>query len=244
MTRRAFVCSAIAVFDPARIAWISYTFAPGHSTDIHWPHADRDVNTGSLLKPFLVLAYARTHGHFPVARCNGLRDGCWLPCGHGSQNVVDALANSCNAYFLQLAEQLNRAALDSVCLSYGLSAPARDLQSDQLIGLNGGWPQQPIRVAAAFSRLAQNRPDMHVRVVLAGMAQCASTGTARAVDLRCYAKTGTARCSHSVAAADDGFVVAIYPLDEPRAVALLQRLDSTGAHAASAVRRSGALLVS
>jgi len=241
MTRRTLVCSALAIFDSKRLAWISTPLASDHPAHIHWGDVDHEVNMGSLLKPFLVLAYGRTHGFFPIVRCRGFADRCWLPAGHGTQNIVDALANSCNAYFCQLAKQLERAALDSVCLAYGLSTPSRDIAADRLIGLNGGWPQQPARVAAAFSHVAQNRTDANVRVVLAGMARCASTGTAREIHLRCYAKTGTAHCSHSVMGADDGFVVAIYPLDEPRTVVLLQRHDSTGAHAASYVRNSGVL---
>src|SRR5215468_7516695 len=52
-----------------------------------WPDADIPVPVGSLVKPFLALAYGRT---FPELECDGKR-----------MKFGEALAKSCNGYFLQ-----------------------------------------------------------------------------------------------------------------------------------------------
>jgi cell division protein FtsI/penicillin-binding protein 2 len=192
---------------------------------------------GSLLKPFLILAYGATHTRFPVTHCSGAKDGCWLSRGHGDQDIVNGLANSCNAYFLALAKGIDRAALDSICLSYGLTAPARAANARNLIGLESGWPQTPLTAVAGFASLAQNRGRATVDIVLAGMERCAASGTARAIRLDCYAKTGTAPCTHTPRAPGDGFVIAIYPRVQPRNVTLFEQHGTTGAEAARGLLR-------
>src|SRR6185437_11250411 len=113
----------------------------------------------------------------------GLSSGCWYTRGHGKQHFTDALANSCNTYFLALTATIDRAALDSTCLLYGLEAPADSLATRDLIGLDRGWPQSPLNVARAYAALAADADVTGARVVLAGMARCAQTGTARAVGM-------------------------------------------------------------
>jgi len=220
----------------ARQSWIALDLLHG-SRNVHWPGAENPVNMGSLLKPFLVLAYGATHTHFPVTHCNGSKDGCWFSHGHGDQDIINGLANSCNAYFLSLANEIDRAALDSVCLSYGLSAPDRNATNRKLIGLDLGWPQSPLVAVDAFARLIQNRRVPPVDVVLAGMERCAASGTARAIGLACYAKTGTAPCIHTPHAPGDGFVIAIYPRIQPRNITLLEEHGTTGAEAARGLLR-------
>lgn len=196
---------------------------------VSWPGVSRPICFGSLLKPFLVLAFTATHTGYPTVVCRGTRDKCWLPRGHGKQDVVTALANSCNAYFLLLTRLTDRAALDAVCLRYGLTLPSRSLTEDSLIGLGSGWLNLPVSVAQAFSELTD-------QTVLRGMAQCAVRGTAKNVHLPCYAKTGTAPCSHTPRAPGDGFVAVLYPQGQPRRVLLLEQHGTTGAEACRAVR--------
>ena len=58
----------------------------------------------------MTLAYGRNSGlDFPRLHCTG--ETCWLPAGHGPVGIVDAIAQSCNAYFAQLATRLGPAAL-------------------------------------------------------------------------------------------------------------------------------------
>ena len=231
MTRRKFLAGIVApLASLSSIEWIGLDLT-GQVRSMQWPGADRNISFGSLLKPFLVLGYGATHSDFPVVDCRGTASHCWNPRGHGSQNVVAALANSCNTYFLRLSAALNRAALDRVCLSYGLTAPDRSDDPARLIGLGDGWLQTPMQVARAFAHLAQNSDAPDVTIALDGMARCASVGTGKAVDMRCYAKTGTARCAHH-RGLGDGYTVAIFSLDDPRHVLLVGEHNTTGASAA------------
>jgi cell division protein FtsI/penicillin-binding protein 2 len=231
VTRRSILFGLVPALQRNPVQWIDKNLESGEEFT-HWDSSTVPVSMGSLLKPFLALAYSATHGGYPSIYCTGSSSGCWYARGHGEQRFVEALADSCNSYFLALASRIDRAALDSVCLTYGLEAPARSVAAADLIGLGHGWPQSPLNVARAFARVASNAGETSVRTVLAGMARCAKTGTARAVDVSCYAKTGTAPCSHFPRGAGDGFTVAIYPLDQPRRLVLLQHHNTTGANAA------------
>ncbi len=235
MTRRSILLASLVGLQSNPVQWIDNNLEKREES-AHWESPTAPVSMGSLLKPFLALAYKATHADYPVIYCAGSSSGCWYACGHREQHFVDALANSCNTYFLALTAKIDRAALDTVCLNYGLQAPARSLGATELIGLDRGWPQSPLNVARAFAVLAENASQASVRTVLAGMARCAKTGTARAVGVSCYAKTGTAPCSHFPPASGDGFAVAIYPLDQPRRLVLLQHHNTTGANAARDVR--------
>jgi cell division protein FtsI/penicillin-binding protein 2 len=232
MTRRSLIAAlgGFAMRD-ASLDWIGVELSNGASSP-HWNSAETPVNMGSLLKPFLVLAYSATHDRFPQVECRGFESRCWSAHAHGRQNVIGALANSCNAYFLALSAALDRAALDQVALEYGLRNPTRSLTADRLIGLNAGWPQVPLDVVNAFSTLARNRNLPAVGIALAGMARCAQSGTARATGFNCYAKTGTAPCTHLKQGSGDGFAVTLFPLHEPRYLILARRHNRTGAETA------------
>jgi cell division protein FtsI/penicillin-binding protein 2 len=231
MTRRSLLFSVVAATRTAGPQWIALQLAD--RVELHdWPALNSRVSLGSLLKPFLVVAYGATHAAYPVVRCLGALSGCWFPPGHDTQDVIAALANSCNTYFLHIAQTLDRAALETVSLRYGLQSPDRSLAPASLIGLSGGWPQSPLSVARAFAALAANASDYHVQTALHGMARCATQGTARAAGFRCYAKTGTAPCTHVPRAPGDGFAVAIYPPEQPRHLLLVERHSTTGANAA------------
>ncbi|MBV9265756.1 MAG: hypothetical protein JO061_06275 [Acidobacteriaceae bacterium] len=229
MTRRSFLASSLLLRSPANLCWVS-TSIDGSAGSVNWPGLETAVSVGSILKPFLALAYLATHASAPVLNCSG----CWLPSGHGRQDLSAALANSCNTYFLHLAAELNRAALDRICLQFDLIAPARDWSAARLIGLGEGWPQTPSRLVRAFGTLGRDIVSAP-QPVLAGMQRCAFTGTARALGFPCYAKTGTGVCCHSPSGAGDGYIVVLFPLGSPRHVLLVQQHNTTGAHAAESV---------
>lgn len=237
MTRRSFHFQVAALFTAASPS-LRYLVLdiPSQQLSAHWPDSRSPVSFGSLLKPFLVLAYAKTHSRFPEVICHGTASGCWLPKGHGKQTVVPALANSCNTYFLALAAGIDRAALDNVCLEYQLSPPAAASTPTSWVGLKEGWPQSAEPVLRAFRRLAQNRSNPAAGLALTGMDLCARKGTAKAAALHCFAKTGTAPCSHTPPAEGDGFVMLIYPTDTPRLVLLAEQHGTTGAHTARLAR--------
>ena len=237
MTRREFAISAIGLpkLAAVSVSWIAVSLreAPERSS---YADADRAVSVGSLLKPFLAIAYLRSRSRAPVVECRGVEQGCWKPGGHGRLELSDALAVSCNVYFLQVARDLSKPLLDSVCLSYGLVCPVREWSGSRLIGVGPGWPQGPRALVRAYLRMARDGADSSVQPVLKGMALSASRGTAKAAGFACYGKTGTAACSHRPGGAGDGYAVALFPLGQPRHALLVMQHNRTGAQAAGALK--------
>ncbi len=235
MTRRTFGAFAFAAgLNDAR----SYLVADsaGGILQKAWADSDSAISFGSLLKPFLVVSYLGSGAQAPVLDCHGAVDGCWSVRGHGRQNIVKALANSCNVYFRFLVNRLDLSALDFTALSYGLLPPDRNWDRTRLIGLGEGWPQQPGVVVRAFAQLGKNAGEISVRTALRGMALCAEEGTAKAIGFAGYAKTGTAICRHRTHGMGDGFALAMYPLDQPRRVLLISRHNTTGAETARGLK--------
>jgi len=218
---------------------ISYVLIDAHSGSIaaqRWRRIDEPIPVGSLIKPFTALAYAREHRRFPSVVCNGTRDYCWLPRGHGRVTLRDAIAQSCNAYFLALASDISTRDANEVFRAFDLAPVDASNKSRALAGLSDDWQVSPIVLARAYGSLSQrfheSEPD-----IFGGMQSSAHTGTAHAVSVgvpggAVLAKTGTARCTHSPAGAADGFTVALYPADNPRIVLLTRIHNVTGATAA------------
>jgi cell division protein FtsI/penicillin-binding protein 2 len=199
-----------------------------------WPEQDLGAASfGSLLKPFLVVAYGLTHESYPTIECRGAASGCWSEKGHGRQTLIPALANSCNSYFLALSRAVEPAALRGVCLEYRLAEPPAGSNELDFIGLGAGWPQTPSAVLEAFHRLLLTRSNRSVKLALDGMRLCAQRGTGKEAYLDCFAKTGTAPCRHHPAASGDGYAMLIYPVDTPRIILLAMKHGTTGAHTAA-----------
>jgi cell division protein FtsI/penicillin-binding protein 2 len=217
--------------DPA-VSYLLTEFATGREIAARWPHVDDPAPVGSLVKPFTALAFGETHEfHFPVSICRGEQDHCWLPQGHGCLDISSAIAYSCNAYFLELAREVNPEALIAVTERYGLAAPPPAVDPATFIGLGTSWQNSPFAVARAYSELIARPNDPGVRGILAGMALSAQSGTGRGVSPGAYAKTGTAPCIHSSRERGDGYVIALYPTDTPRFNLLVRVHGVPGSHA-------------
>jgi cell division protein FtsI/penicillin-binding protein 2 len=53
------------------------------------------VPVGSLVNPFIALAYAQQHNFpHPTYFCDGTGDGCWLPRGHGQVDISAAIESA------------------------------------------------------------------------------------------------------------------------------------------------------
>jgi cell division protein FtsI/penicillin-binding protein 2 len=118
--------------------------------------------------------------------------------------VVEALAQSCNSYFEQIAlETSEDAALTS-----------------------------PATIARAYCELARRAGEPGVDEVLRGLAASAVRGTARAVGPGALAKTGTAPCTHARRAPGDGFAIVLYPASRPEFALLVRRHGAPGSEAA------------
>ena len=219
---------------------ISYILLDARSSRVlaeRWPHADQPIPVGSLIKPFTALAYARGHRQFPTVVCNGERDSCWLPRGHGRITLTTAIAQSCNAYFLTLARDVSVDDANAVLADYDLPPVDGANKSLALAGLSNNWQVAPLTLARAYAAFARDSRDRDPQI-WTGMRESAQLGTARAVNVAlptrsALAKTGTARCTHSPRGAADGFTIVLYPADDPRIVLLTRVHGVTGATTAA-----------
>jgi len=195
------------------------------------------IPVGSLLKPFLALGYAQAHADaFPTVVCHGHADRCWSPAGHGPMTLTNAIAQSCNAYFLHLAANLTPAGLASI--PYLPSPPNSDPET--LIGLNPVWRIAPATLVAAYASLLAT-PGSTQAAILVGMKASATHGTSARIGHHpggVLAKTGTAPCvEQPCRASGDGLVVAAFPATNPTLLLLVRQRATNGATAASSAAR-------
>lgn len=204
--------AAISLTAPS---YIRIDIASGVVTARQWDE-DTPVETGSLLKPFIALAYAQSHQfHYPEVLCRR----CWLPRGHGRIGITDAVAHSCNTYFDHLREQLTRGELEATARRFGLA------------GLPRAGPEDVLR---AYVELARRGAEPGVAPLLEGMRRAATHGTAKDLHGNAAAKTGTAPCSHREKAPGDGFAIVLAPAIQPRTALLVRLHGRPGAYAARA----------
>ena len=195
-----------------------------------WEQPERDIPVGSLLKPFFAVAYGRTHHSFPVFYCAGKKT-CWLPRGHGTLHIREAIAFSCNSYFHQLVASAGSG-----------FRPAMEGFNLHMSGDRSLTTSAPLALALAYLELTRHSQEAEVRPVLEGMALSAQKGTAKAIAKElpatpALAKTGTAPCTHAKKAPGDGFALVIAPADHPRAVLLVRLHGRPGFMAADLAGR-------
>jgi hypothetical protein len=227
-------------------AEISYLLldASGNVLAERWP-AQPAVAPGSLVKPFLAIAYGEQNaGYFPTVRCLGTRTRCWLPAGHGNLGLEEAIAQSCNTYFLDLANGLDRKRAAQTFARYGLAGPAANASGENLVGLGTIWKETPLALARAYLAIEKEQHSVLQGRIVKGMLGSAEHGTARGVEAAlgkdaALAKTGTAVCSHTPHGAADGFTVVLYPAAQPRLLLLVRVHGVTGAASANV---AGAML--
>jgi hypothetical protein len=203
-----------------------------------WDAIAEPVPVGSLVKPFLALAYAQKHDfRYPDYFCRGARDGCWLARGHGPLDISSAIAYSCNAYFMNMVSTLKPEDVDSMAQHYGFSLGQAPSGAAPMIGLGDAWRIDPQELLHAYVLLAAAPRVAGAAELLRGMALSARMGTAGAVGLSLHgaaalAKTGTAPCVHQPRARGDGYVLVLYPADQPRLALLVRVHGVPGARAA------------
>lgn len=223
-------------FPDPNVSYLLLDAGTGRLIAKRWPNVESPVPIGSLVKPFTALAYGETHdSHFPVSNCKG--DRCWLPQGHGRMDIVRAIAHSCNAYFLALAKDVDRQAIETVAEKFAIPAPS-SITPDSLIGLGGVWQASPMAISQAYIELVHRS----LEPVLTGMALSARSGTGRGVGPGAYVKTGTAVCVHEPHQSGDGYVIAVYPIAAPRFALLVMQHGVPGAQAAYVCGRMRAAL--
>ena len=193
-----------------------------------WADAEVPIPVGSLVKPFVAAAW---NGPFPEFVCRGKADHCWLAKGHGRLQFREAMAQSCNAYFLNLARGVETDSLHLVLAKFGLTLPAAETPEAR-IGLGKEWKIAPVALARAYGELASRAGEPRIDEILDGLKLSAVSGTSSAVGRGEMAKTGTAPCVAAKKHAGDGFTVVIDPADAPRIVLLVRVHGVPGAVAA------------
>lgn len=211
--------------------------ASGNLLARRWPR-ERAIPPGSLVKPFVAVAYGELHGgRFPIVRCLGTRSHCWYPPGHGRLALEEAIAQSCNAYFIALAMGFNRRRAAETFARYGLAGPPLQASAENLAGLGSVWKETPAALARAYLQIEKEQQFPVEAHIVKGMLASAERGTGRGVDAAlgpdaALAKTGTAECTHLPRGAADGFAVVLYPAVQPRFVLLVRVHGVTGAKSA------------
>jgi cell division protein FtsI/penicillin-binding protein 2 len=220
----------------------------GHTANVlsqNWPDAAYAVAPGSLLKPFVAAAYGEQHnGLYPHFVCSGTADHCWYPHGHGEIGLEEALAQSCNSYFLHLAEDVDGIRACTTYTRFGMNPPTTLLAPADMIGLTSVWRETPMDMVRAYLALIGDRSNPSRDRIAAGMKAAAQHGTAKAAGIALashdlLAKTGTASCLHRPQATADGFALLLYPSSVPRFLLLVRQHAATGAHTSG---QAGAML--
>jgi cell division protein FtsI/penicillin-binding protein 2 len=245
--RTLFSQSAIQVlereFSGSGVSYLLLDANSGVLLTSHWENSDKPIPLGSLVKPFLALAYAGAHDfRYPIFECRGQASGCWQARPHGKLDIVSAISVSCNSYFRSLAENVTAEQLLPVTRVFDLESPESNFTGPSLIGLVEQWKVSPLRMARAYLELYRRRDQPGVGELLAGMLRSAQRGTGAAVGRAlkhsdAFVKTGTAPCMHEPRAPADGFVVALVPAQDPEIVLMVRVHGVAGAKAAETAAR-------
>jgi cell division protein FtsI/penicillin-binding protein 2 len=229
-------------FSQPEVEYILMDARSGEILSSRWEKPNGPAPLGSLVKPFTALAYGEEHSfQFPDYECHGKRDRCWYPHGHGQIGLVQAVAQSCNAYFLMLASDLRPSSVAAVLRRYSIYDVSEKVSPDSLVGLGSAWKISPVRMLRAYAELSRRRDQPGVSEIIRGMEISETSGTGlevgsalRRSGATAMTKTGTAPCVHSNSTgeesprhgfAGDGYVIALYPAADPQ-LALMVRLHS------------------
>src|SRR5262249_49673053 len=140
---------------------LSYLLLDGDGSVIaqRWEHPEQDVPVGSLIKPFLAVAYGQMHQTFPRFRCVG-KTTCWLASGHGTLQIRDAIAFSCTSYFHQLVANAGRG-FERAFNAFDLHDERRPQAASPPSG-----SAAPLKLARAYLELTRRSRDTAVVPVL------------------------------------------------------------------------------
>ncbi|MCK6560327.1 hypothetical protein HUU39_02865 [candidate division KSB1 bacterium] len=92
---------------------------------------------------------------------------CWLRSGHGQQNLLQALANSCNIYFYRAAQKLPAGALTETARKLRLAGRTGINLPEEAAGQLPEWvsPAEGVRFAVGHSRALAVTPLQMLQLV-------------------------------------------------------------------------------
>jgi len=209
---------------------------------------DTPVLPGSIVKMVALVAALEsgviTPGSSHMCRRNAKADGQAVACSHPDLkrplSPAEALAYSCNDFFVSLAPRLTREALNATRMAAGLPPIASNTpMASAILGLAGPktTPRALIDVMARVTgsgkdKPVQMRPDTK-SVLLEGLRGAADYGTAssfKAAGISAIAKTGTILMPSGAAL---GLVVALTPADKPSRAIVVAAPGGAGMDAAA-----------
>lgn len=202
---------------------------------------DQVVEPGSLLK-LATAFYFVDHGidlekyRYSCAghgKWNGKKYYCWKQDGHGSVGLTQALALSCNLYFISLADRIKKSQW-----LLGLKQQQLTVQSFKqgsyprllFIGEGGMLGVQVRDFIPWLKWLAGHLADPKYREILQGMVESVQYGTgqeAKVPGLKIFGKTGTVGSTNPLYA-HAGFFVGFTKVDQLGVALLVMVEDSHG----------------
>lgn len=209
---------------------------------------DRPVLPGSVMKVVTLVSALEhniidagtTHLCRRTVMVDGVRYVCSHPDLHRPLNAAEALAYSCNDFFLSLAPRLTRDMLNQTRVAAGLPpvGPSVPLAAT-LVGLDGPRiaPRALLDLVARVAGFDRDRPmrmqERTRQVLVQGLAGAATYGSASALGeagISALAKTGTAPMPGGGAM---GVVVALTPAERPERAIVVVAPGAAGLDAAS-----------
>jgi SpoIID/LytB domain protein len=209
---------------------------------------DTPLQPGSLIKTVTLAAALESRVIEPrtahvcrrVVTVNGRRYACSHPDLKRPLTAAEALAHSCNDFFVSLAARLSPRAVNDVRAGVGL--PPLDPRTDfaaALVGLDGSRVTARVMLDAIGRLLGVDRrrpatvSDATRRVLVEGMRGAAAYGSASelaAVGITALAKTGTAAMPGGGV---HGLLVAFVPADAPTRAVVVVAPGAAGRDAVS-----------
>jgi len=186
-----------------------------------WEHPEREVPVGSLIKPFLAVAYGRTHASFSEVSLRRKNRMLASPADMGRSESARRLRCPAILIFTSLWPTPNLGLPRRPWKASGLTAGPSEIDM-----VRQGGVASPLVLAKAYLELANHfaRRSGGSRfardgVVCAGRVQPKPRALSCRIS-RALAKTGTALCTHPRKASGDGFALVMSPADHPRIVLL------------------------
>jgi cell division protein FtsI/penicillin-binding protein 2 len=210
------------------------------------------LHPGSLFKLAIAVAALESSARPEATHdCDGLDTiaghayRCWTAAGHGSLDLDDAIARSCNLYFRRIAAPLSRSTILARAHALGLVAreDAPSLTDANLLGEAADvTPEMMLRTALALASRGRLAPSplqlasARYRPLYAGLRECVRIGTARSAWSSRIAIAGKTGTIERGAGRHAGWFIGFAPIERPRyAIVVLDR-SGMGSDAASIAR--------